>query len=415
MRHTEFYESAVKMGFYGLDVGGLTGKKDNVRKYWEDISIKLLVRPFIEDLLQKHGRLRIVDLGSGSGEGFELLTHIPIGKPLESGSRSFALEPYEIETYIGLDISAAMILQGRKNYSSYPNVRFQQCDLTEGFPAMDEPPFDLYFSSYSSLSHLRPPELQVLLEGVCNHAESGAYIIFDLLGKFSPEWPKYWNATDEMLPYTMAYLLSRPERTEDNIEWFDMCYWCASSFRQSVDAMPQQHNRKRIRIKVISDRSILVGRHMDTGLFNADPTPLRHQVNRLFERDYRGDIESLICHLKWLKEYRESHPIVYERISRYHQKWNTVIRTLSALMNKESKVVKEQIESTEPALAEELELLAWLYHNADRFPVVDFWASVMGPQVACVLRNIEMSFLPGLGCGHGLFCIAEIADSGHES
>jgi hypothetical protein len=39
----------------------------------------------------------------------------------------------------------------------------------------------------------------------------------------------------------------------------------------------------------------------------------------------------------------------------------------------------------------------------------------MGPQVACVLRNIEMSFLPGLGCGHGLFCIAEIADSGHES
>jgi len=53
-------------------------------------------------------------------------------------------------------------------------------------------------------------------------------------------------------------------------------------------------------------------------------------------------------------------------------------------------------------------MLAWLYRNADRFLVVDFWASVMGPQVACVLRNLEFSLPQGLGCGHGLFCVVEV-------
>ena len=41
---TEFYESAVSMGFYGREDSGLTGKKDNVRKFWEDVFIKLTGR-----------------------------------------------------------------------------------------------------------------------------------------------------------------------------------------------------------------------------------------------------------------------------------------------------------------------------------------------------------------------------------
>jgi len=55
-------------------------------------------------------------------------------------------------------------------------------------------------------------------------------------------------------------------------------------------------------------------------------------------------------------------------------------------------------------------MLAWIFRNAARFPVVDFWASVMGPQVACVLRNLEFLLPRGLGCGHGLLCVVEITD-----
>jgi len=61
-----------------------------------------------------------------------------------------------------------------------------------------------------------------------------------------------------------------------------------------------------------------------------------------------------------------------------------------------------------PLLAEDLEMISWLYKNAARFPVADFWASIMGPQIACVLRNCEMNYPDAFGCGHGLFCVVEV-------
>jgi hypothetical protein len=96
------------------------------------------------------------------------------------------------------------------------------------------------------------------------------------------------------------------------------------------------------------------------------------------------------------------------RIRDYHSSWSIVIRTLDALMRTDNASVRQLIESSPESLAEDLKMLAWLYRNADRFPVLDFWASVMGPQVACVLRNLELNLPDGLGCGHSLLCIVEI-------
>ena len=62
MRRTEFFEAAVRAGFYGIERGGLFGKKDNVRKYWEDAFVKAAVRPSIESLLAANDRLRIVEV-----------------------------------------------------------------------------------------------------------------------------------------------------------------------------------------------------------------------------------------------------------------------------------------------------------------------------------------------------------------
>jgi hypothetical protein len=84
------------------------------------------------------------------------------------------------------------------------------------------------------------------------------------------------------------------------------------------------------------------------------------------------------------------------------------VNVLNALMCTNNAEVKRIIESSPEGLSDELKMLAWLYRNADRFPDVDFWASVMGPQVACVLRNLELSLPQGLGCGHSLFCLVEV-------
>jgi len=408
MPRTEFYETAVKYGFYGVDKSGLFGKKDNVRKYWEDTSIKMSIRPIIERILEQKDKVRIVDLGCGSGEGVELLTHIPPSSPVKTVNKEFVLRENDIEIYQGVDISPAMVKQGKLNYADLPQVKFTQANLSKGFPLMQEDPYDIYFSSYASQSHLTFTELEQLTRQIFSHIRSCGYMIFDLHGRFSPEWPKYWGKDcHTTLPYTMAYLLPSEEQNPEKIEWFDVTYWSGSELVGLIESAAKSAKR-RTKIIALRDRSILVGRHMDTSLFKKQRNPVRMAVNRLFDHDYRGQISGLSLDINYLEEAKETAPREWARISDYYRQWQVVVNLLEALMHTDSSEVKRIIESSPESLADELKMLAWLYRNADRFPVVDFWASVIGPQVACVLRNLELSLPQGLGCGHGLFCIVKV-------
>ncbi|MDO9097481.1 MAG: class I SAM-dependent methyltransferase [Candidatus Methanoperedens sp.] len=408
----EFYDIAAEVGFYGLEKGGLTGKKDYVRKYWEDIVIKSTIRGPIEKLLARKSDIRVIDLGCGSGEGFELLTHVPVSQPLSSGKQCFVSSPDQI-SYTGIDVSDSMVQQGRKNYENRNNVRFEQADLNRGFPLADEQPFDIYFSSYSSLSHLAPDKLQMLVEEIFNHANPGAIIVFDLFGKYSLEWPKYWNESRMMLPYNMAYLIPPESCNTGTIQWFDVCYWTPSMLFQLLETAAKKTGTG-IQIVQCIDRSIFVGRHVETGLFGAPSFNYRYQVNRFFDRDYRGELEHLLIDLDWCAGLRETQPQVWARLQDYKEKWNCVINIVEALLHGNDSTVSHLIETTSQDISNELKFLTWLYRNAYRFPVVDFWASVMGPQIAVILRNIEMSLEPALGCGHGLLCVVEITESAKD-
>jgi len=408
MPRTEFYESAVKHGFYGLDKSGLFGKKDNVRRYWEDVSIKMSVRPAIERILERKNRIRIVDLGCGSGEGVELLTHIPPGDPVKTVNKEFLIVEDDIETYKGVDLSPAMVEQGKQNYPHLAQVQFVQGDLSEGFPFSRDDPYDIYFSSYASQSHLTFEELGRLTTEVFSHISDRGYLVFDLFGRNSPEWPKYWGRDcHTALPYTMAYLLLPQERNSDKIEWFDVTCWTGSELAELIESAAQSAKRK-ARIVTIRDRSVFVGRHMDTGISKEQCHQTRMAINRLFDPDCRGQIDNLSIDISYLEEVKETSPAAWTRIHDYCDQWQTVVDVLGALMCTNNAEVKRIIESSPPGIADELKMLAWLYRNADRFPDVDFWASVMGPQVACVLRNLELSLPEGLGCGHGLFCVVEV-------
>jgi SAM-dependent methyltransferase len=408
IKPTEFFDIAAQQGFYGLERGGLIGKKDYVRKYWEDITIKLAVRSSIEKLLTTRNEIRIIDFGCGSGEGFELLTHVPVSKPLSSGQKCFVLSPDQI-SYTGVDVSESMIQQGRKNYENRNNVRFEQADLNKGFPLMNEQPFDIYFSSYSSLSHLTPDNLQLLVEKISEHAKPGAFIVFDLLGKYSLEWPKYWNESRSILPYNMAYLIPSEFRSKEPLHWYDVCYWTPSMLFQMLENAAKNTGTC-LQIVQCTDRSIFVGRHMETGLFGAPCLNYRFQVNRFFDRDYRGELQNLIINLDWCAELEKTHPIVWARLHEYKDKWNCVINLIEALLHGKDRTVSQLIETTPQDMSSELKFLTWLYRNAQRFPVVDFWASVMGPQIAVILRNMETALGPAMGCGHGLLCVVEVTD-----
>ena len=404
---TEFYEVAVRSGFYGVDRSSLFGKKDNVRKFWEDMSIKLWLRPLLEDLLGRTERIRVVDLGCGAGEGLELLSHIPVRSHVEHADRDFLLSVDAID-YVGVDISPAMIEQGRSNYRGQPNVRFVPADLGAGFPLASEPPFDVYFSSYGSMSHLPAEALTELTLQIFTHATREALVVFDVLGRLSPEWPRYWHAScREMLPYNMAYLLPAEARARDRIEWFKNTFWTAEELGALIRGVAVRAGRK-VEVPVLADRSIFVGRHIEPGLFGAPALPLRYQVNRLLDHGYRAQLEHLRIDLAHVMPYAALQPHVWEHLRDYAAQWNAIVDLVAALMTKRDDDVRRLIESTPSPLSDDMKMLAWLCRNGERFPVADYWASVVGPQVAMVLRSIELSQPEALGCGHGLFGVAKV-------
>ena len=407
MRRTEFYETAVEAGFYGIERSGVFGKKDNVRKYWEDVFIKTAVRPSLESLLARTAKLRIIDLGAGSGEGLELLTHVPPSRPVKSPN-PFLLNEERIEVYEGIDLSPAMVAQGKVNYAGRHCVHFMEADLSEGLPLMSEPPFHIYFSSYCSLSHLTARELEHLSSQIFAHAENGSIVVYDVYGRYSPEWPIYWSrSAREQLPYNMGYLLPPQEQDPRTVDWFNVTYWTSHELIETIQRASSASGTQ-VRVLSLRDRSILVGRHMDTCFFKPTRFAVRSQVNHLFDTDYQEDTTGLTLNLDYLDGCRSLSQEADLRIRDYHSSWSIVIRTLEALMHTDNARVRQLIESSPEALAEDLKMLAWLYRNADRFPVLDFWASVMGPQVACVLRNLELNLPEGLGCGHSLLCIVQV-------
>ena len=408
---TEFYEAAVRFGYYGLDRSGLTGKKDNVRKYWEDISIKLTLRQYLEKILAMKKRISVLDLGCGSGEGFELLTHIPVEDHVNSVDNDFLLNPGDIEQYTGLDISLPMIEQGRTNYTGHEAISFEQCDLSKGLPESLDGPYDVYFSSYASLSHLTCDELAKLTGELMARVEKYGIIVYDLLGKYSPEWPVYWEVPGHCrLPYNMAYLCGEDDTAGSRFEQFKCSFWSPESLSSLI--ISESKKKHTAIIMAMHDRSIFVGRHMDTGIFNNCRRRYRYQVNRLFDRDFRGVLNDLVIDLDFIHDHAGSLPSpALDRLTHYMRQWNFIISFIGSLADSNRAVMSNVLQNSDASLADDLEMLSWLYRNASRFPVTDFWASVMGPQVACVIRNLEMGYNDAAGCGHGLFCIIEVIKS----
>ncbi len=126
-----------------------------MRRYWEDEITRQFLRPHLHKLIercrQSMRRLRIMDLGCGSADGYELLMGVR--------HRDADLEEVEIDLitsetlgrYKGVDLSADLLEQARGIYGDNPKIVFEQTDFTKGLPvAKDEKPYDLYFSSFGT-------------------------------------------------------------------------------------------------------------------------------------------------------------------------------------------------------------------------------------------------------------------------
>lgn len=409
------YEAAVASGFYERDLRGMEGKYDNVRRYWEDQISRYALRPFVEPLVRRKrrelSRIRVVDLGAGAGEGYEILSGMK-NESEQLPSREVTLLPGEmIGHYHGIDISRAMVEQGNAIYHNNPKVHFSVGDLSEGLgEAGREPAFDIYFSSYSSLSHLSDEGLRTLVEEVCDHYDGSCVLVADMMGRYSFEWQCHWDrpGTDasNMRQYSMSYLYPADVLDRIEVERFPMRYWGAEEFDRFLTGLVEAQGSRVVQ-RQIWDRSIVVGRHMNTAEYNPHVQPVRTAVNSLHAMDRRTDLSSLLF------DYvlHDGFPQLNRFFDRFQMAWNAVVYEAIAALEQwdDAGTIEEPPPDEYPEVVREaVATIRNVVRNVQWFRMGDPRANVVEPQLGYILRNLEMDLQQGMGTGHGLLAVYEL-------
>ena len=402
----DLYDRAVANGHYMLDSGGLMGKHDNVRRYWEDALTREFLRPVLHEIVDRcyHGncrRVRIFDLGCGSGQGYELITTVKAKDASIYEHEVELLPPYMIGRYVGCDLSEAMVSQARATYGDNGKFEFRQADFGQGLPVEPhELPFHFYFSSYGSLSHICSDSLTALLAEIGQHAADGSFIILDLLGRYSYEWPCYWQRPasheDDMWDYRMSYLPGEePERSES----WPMRYW---SVEEVLAAVAEAAELSGAELQVVRsfDRSIFVGRHMDTRQYNPYAPPLRSLVNQLHEGDVRTDLTGLL--IDFVPHGEDDK--INSTLEHLSAAWNGLVRfcldKLSAPENGGRHL--RSLELLPRPLQQGIRTMDKVIENVGWMQMGDARSNIIEPQLGYALRGLEAAMQPGAGFGHGL-------------
>lgn len=407
------YDEAVQRGDYELYTGNLHGKYDNVRAYWEDQLTRIVLRPFLTSLMQRKRRaleqVRIVDLGCGTGQGYELLTKID-QRDLDLGLyHQRVISKEDVACYLGLDLSAGMVERGNAIYADDPKATFIQGDLCEGLGAVaEQPPFDIYYSAYGSLSHLTTFDLKSLLVEIVQHGQPGSLIVLDLLGRYSLEWPCYWDAQSDLekyRDYSMSYLHTELTAKAD-IEHFPLRFWIGSEIDELIMAV-QAESGVTVEIGRKYDRSLLLGRHIDTGEYNPTLKPIRGFVNSLHEDYMRTDIQQLFFDPALIP----THPD--RTIDRFFQEfvtsWNKLVQFFDQRIRQKIALIEiEGWEHFAPPLQFALMTVDRVINSTEWMWYGDPRANVIEPQLGYALRSLEHNLQRGLGCGHGLLVVLEI-------
>ncbi|MFO7821021.1 MAG: class I SAM-dependent methyltransferase [Lentisphaeria bacterium] len=420
------YTQAVKSGLYAKK-SGLTGKYDNVRRYWEDEVTRECLRPFMLQLLErakeKCRRIRILDLGCGSADGFELLTGVRERDPGLYSIEVDLLTPQHLGLYKGVELNQELLEQAREIYDDNPKMVFQQGDFCDGLPLpKDEPPYDLYFMSYGTSSHHNDDETMVkMLADIADRTEDYAIVVCDWLGRYSYEWQNLWVQNPEELKnmdYAISYIYDKEEREKRRDELQHLTLRLMS--RPEIDDILKKVNEKSgATIKPLSvfDRSTLTGRHIDTGDYNPGAQPIRESINSLHEPNLRTNLH----HLRFDYVPKQEFDFLNDYFEQVQVCWNIVVDyTCKLLANYDIDAERLKIEDQPvPASYPEplrvamhkvrhlIEGVGWLQRGLPRENVIE-------PQLGYVLRDLVMGLQKGQGCSHGLVGIFEINKSSNR-
>jgi len=411
------YTQAHSTGKYEK-ASGLIGKYDNVRRFWEDQNTAVFLRPALNSLVEQKKinlkRIRILDLGCGSADGYDLLMNVTTKDPGIFEYITAAITQDMLQEYVGIDINPDLLQQAEEHIGHLPKVRFFQGDLSNGLtPEIIKcSPFDIYFTSYGTFSHFHDHQCVKIIADICKHASNRAIFMGDWLGRYTCEWQDLWHhpADEEyFMDYRISYIYPEEERDQMEISSFPLRLITKDEIMKIID---QASKESGVTIEPIQffDRSIYIGRHMDTGDYNANCPKLRLPVNSLFEGYVRTDLETLLV------DYvpRPGFDHLNNFFEMFFMCCNTLINyTISLLSNYEA---GEEEQNDDPKimpyypdpLKEAMETMRRVIEGVGWVSWGDVRANVIEPHLGYSLRKLETDLQPGTGMGHGLVGIFEI-------
>jgi len=411
MSVNDAYRQMATSGLYGKPPG-LKGKYDNVRRFWEDKKTAFFLRPFLEDIkrrcLENGRKVRILDLGCGSGDGYELLTEVVNHDASPREVEVNVLPESEIDLYVGVDLNSELLEQGRGYFSNCEHIKFLKRDFLQGLGVEEEPPFDIYFANYGTLSHCRDEDVEDLLLRIIEYSGKKAIFLGDWLGAYSYEWQNFWADPLEKnytIPYVVSYLYDREERENVELESFNMRLMDRATIFSIINRVARR-SRHHVEIKVLRlfDRSLFVGRHIETGEFNDCPQKLRSAVNSLLEPECRTDLEELRVHY----QHAEGFEHLNRRFKRLERIWNSLVDITEKVLEGKTVALDHGEDEMGDFLSLSTRTLVQLNDQVKGLPVEDVRANIIEPQLAYLLRRAEMIFQEGLGMGHGYTAVLEI-------
>jgi len=419
-KQMQAYSEAVKSGLYAKK-SGLVGKYDNVRRYWEDEITRQFLRPYLHKLLARiqtqMQRLRILDLGCGSADGYELLAGI---RHRDSSLQEFEvdlLSPDVMGIYKGLDLNKDLIMQARELYGDNPKMVFEQGDFTQGIPvSKNEDAYDLYFTSYGTCSHHNKDQTIVrMLADIARRTDKYSLIVCDWIGRYSYEWQNLWTndfARKRNMDYVVSYIYDKEERERRREELQHLNLRLVS--RKEAESFVTEASKKagtEIKPLVYFDRSIFTGRHMDTAEYNPHSQPIRLAVNSLHEVNMRTNMTNLLIDyvpkpgFEFLNDYFEHLQIC----------WNTLVHYVGRLFqsyDEKQQRFSEDLPSIPgsypPALRDMMERMRQVVEGVGWLGIGLPRENIIEPQLGYALRHLMMNLQQGQGCAHGLIGIFEV-------
>ncbi len=413
MKADKAYLEAIQHGRYSEQVKGLRCKYDHVRIQFEDFITAYYLRPHLEEMVKEKGNgkeagLRFYDLGCGTGDGYELLSKMS-GQTKLSKFDTRLIHDDMFDHYKGIDLNVALLKEARNLLGHYDHVDFCKGDFSNGLPLEEgEASYDLYFTSYGTLSHCTDDELEKLFVDIANHAHNGSLILGDFIGRFSYEWQNIWTHDYEKQPfidYKINYLYSDEDRDKVEVSSFPLRLMTPAEVEKILNRAAEKAG---VNFNVLRffDRSLFVGRHIETGTYNGNAQPLRLMVSSLFERGLR----TYFPDLKVDYRPREGFELQNETLQTLADSWNNLIDYTMLLMEHHDQAEEllpyppptkiKPLEKAYRVMRQTLEGSKGLYG--------DIRADLIEAQLGYALRNLEMNLQKGDGAAHGLVAVIRV-------